>query len=496
MNSQMYHNNIFAYRRCISSLLIFLVVLTIAACSVASPQQMKTQTSTNPMPTLSPTKIKSSSTFTPRKTNTVTTSPTGPTATLTPWGNGDGFVYPQGTSDFPPNVDIGYLGTPSETYLYYNVRVTFLLSQNNGVGWLDLDHPGYIFTDEDISLVTKTNNGKTSVSLLASGYSRDFFPDERAYQLSGNHADISNYTPQPVGLTFCLDHLSEYGRYKGESFMNGVPVCVLTTTGRIATVQYIQTDNFYNDDGTCNVTLLITVYQKQVDPVWIPTDLPTSTSTLTPSLTPIGYKPTGTIFPTATPTPTVVQHSMTFDEPFTPHLGTPQPVTISHGALPSDTYLYRNELVTFRIYAVFLEQGYGLINLDNLNDNSIENSDIEIGLNIEKHGVIDLDMNVVNGSKDFDWAERQYELTGDEHDWMMGTPATIGYDFCVNHLPEYGYYWGGAFASGEPYCVLTNEGRIATVYRVPVEVVSNDDNTYNITLAVTVYQKKPVLPGK
>ncbi|MPN02496.1 hypothetical protein SDC9_149712 [bioreactor metagenome] len=131
-------------------------------------------------------------------------------------------------------------------------------------------------------------------------------------------------------------------------------------------------------------------------------------------------------------------------------------------------------LVTFKLGPESSPSGY--LNLDDVTNNSVSNSDIVLQV-ITGTKSTDYDLYVTNRAR--------YTLT-DKKDLDLSS--------CLKFFPLSGFthtdYLIQAlmFVSGDSYCVLTNEGRIAIVSFVKDSINFNDDGTLDISIKVSTYK--------
>jgi hypothetical protein len=174
------------------------------------------------------------------------------------------------------------------------------------------------------------------------------------------------------------------------------------------------------------------------------------------------------------PTPTIKNTEMYFNLHKTIDV-TQGPVTISIENSEGNIYLYKDAVVTVR-----LGNGsdvFAYLNLDDLNHNGMNNSDIKIEM--------------TTGSMQF------YQLYPiNNSGYYFSGESSMDYDSCLSHFPitelTFSSYLtqGLNFSSGDPYCVITNEGRIAIVSFVKESIIYNKDYSQDISVLVTVYNKK------
>lgn len=141
-----------------------------------------------------------------------------------------------------------------------------------------------------------------------------------------------------------------------------------------------------------------------------------------------------------------------------------------------EEYLYKNALVTFK-YPGVSPNGRSYLNLDNLNDNGSLNSDIILDVSTGTIGPF-LNFYPTNFARDY--------FSGNEYE---------NYESCITNFPA---ITSNAIdddpsrqvETSKPYCVLTNEGRMAVVYYVSNSVYPNSEGNVDLSLVVTVYSKK------
>jgi len=136
--------------------------------------------------------------------------------------------------------------------------------------------------------------------------------------------------------------------------------------------------------------------------------------------------------------------------------------------------IYNNVVIVFTFDANTFTDGY--INLDNLNDNGLDNSDIV------------LSSAVGNDYPSFDLYSANNSLM------YLSNRALIDYQYCsfgYHSLPmmtklEYALQ-SRKFVEGLPYCIYTNENHIAIVNYLADSMHFNDDHSFDISLAITVF---------
>jgi hypothetical protein len=152
------------------------------------------------------------------------------------------------------------------------------------------------------------------------------------------------------------------------------------------------------------------------------------------------------------------------------------PITISTISPDSDGYIYKNAKATVYLGNDIDEIAY--LNLDDLTDNGMNNSDVEIEMGSGSGGL-------------------NYSLLPiNDAYFYYPDKSTLDYDSCAKYFPvtgftEVGYDSQGLnFINGKPYCVLTNDGRIAIVSFVKNSVKFNADYSQTLSVDVTVYNKR------
>jgi len=143
---------------------------------------------------------------------------------------------------------------------------------------------------------------------------------------------------------------------------------------------------------------------------------------------------------------------------------------------PEDSkYLYKSTIVSLKLVDQFDAIGY--LNLDNLDDNSKTNSDIEIERTIGNLSTYSL--YPINGAYDYYSNESAINLEACEK------------YFPLKEVPILDYYRQVAyFTNGGSYCILTNEGRIAIVKYVPDSIKVIDNFVEELSVDITVYKEK------
>ena len=194
---------------------------------------------------------------------------------------------------------------------------------------------------------------------------------------------------------------------------------------------------------------------------------------------------TDSIPPQATQTPTldvsIVTDTPSYDDvlsfrKFTRIEVTQGPVIVSANNTPDATYLYKNALVALQFANSRLD-GRRYLNLDNLNDNGVKNSDII------------LDVSMGSGGEFFHFYPANYAK------YYFSGENVMNYDSCVSQFPTgtgnmINDFQSSRLGTSKPYCVLTNEGHMAVIYFVRDSDLPNSQGVINFSLMVTVYQKK------
>jgi len=152
------------------------------------------------------------------------------------------------------------------------------------------------------------------------------------------------------------------------------------------------------------------------------------------------------------------------------------PVLVSTSSTEDPTYLYNGTVVTIQFEEDFLDNVY--LNLDDLLNNQVNNSDIQITRYIGN--------------------EITYSLYPTNNSfYYYSKVGNLDFDLCVENFKkmklssvEYSIQ-GDYFIYGGSYCVLTNEGRIALVnYIKDSDKFVGDWPQAVISLNVTVYRQK------
>lgn len=177
---------------------------------------------------------------------------------------------------------------------------------------------------------------------------------------------------------------------------------------------------------------------------------------------------------TETPLPTItatlaLSRNLSYTNWPVPTIGTTQgPVVVSTINPSDEIYLYKDVKVTFLMGTD--DPAIGYINLDDISDNGMGNSDIEI-LSATGNTVL----YPTNNAKDY---VSHYEKQQD-------------YYSCLGHLSEFGMYNGIDFLDDIPFCVLTDEYRIAIVQYIFGSATFDEKNNFSMSILVTVY-KQPI----
>lgn len=197
----------------------------------------------------------------------------------------------------------------------------------------------------------------------------------------------------------------------------------------------------------------------------------------------------GTITITPSPSPDVTELSPTRTPgmfnmvPIATVAVTQIPIQITSPLTSPGDYLYKDVVVllTFKVLNSDISKSY--LNLDDLNENTTQNSDIEVDVDFDK--MTTFSIIPVNEATDFVPRERALE----DKTFSIPDKDLIDYSYCVEQLSDYANYWGMQLGYGEPICVRTNENRIAIVQYFENSIVYNDDGTMNLSLKVTVYKE-------
>jgi len=151
------------------------------------------------------------------------------------------------------------------------------------------------------------------------------------------------------------------------------------------------------------------------------------------------------------------------------------PIQVSTETPNTEEYLYKDTKVT--VWLANEMESYAYLNLDDLTDNGMKNSDVVILMTSGNE--LYFDFYPINHSG--------YYYSGE---------TTIDYDSCMKSFPINGMtledykYQEFEFITGNPYCVITNEGYIAIVKYLKDTLTYNDDYSANLSVLVTVYSKK------
>ncbi len=179
------------------------------------------------------------------------------------------------------------------------------------------------------------------------------------------------------------------------------------------------------------------------------------------------------IFPTATPSPkaniTVTVDSGKFLIWGTVDYEQKTPIGFSMPTVSGNEYIYKNALASYNFGIV--PNGEFYLNLDDLNDNGLANSDIEIRASTGSGGTT-YHLNLLNHAQFF-YADKKMDL-----EMCMAEYPLSGFDELSYIVQDLGINWGGDF------CILTNEGHMAVVHSVL-------DTLYrqNFTIVITVYKQ-------
>ncbi len=219
----------------------------------------------------------------------------------------------------------------------------------------------------------------------------------------------------------------------------------------------------------CSRKVSTTIPQTLAIPTEIPSMANENTSTITQN--PNIIQPTSTPI-LKTPVKTINQ---TYDLHITIDVTQEPPSFLSTTYPKGSEYLYKDAIVKVKLFDQFDAIDY--LNLDDLTDNSMTNSDIEIERTIGNLSTYTLEP--INNAYDY-----------------YSTESVMDYASCLKHFPLSGVSYtdyslqGPLFTYGGPYCVLTNEGRIAVVSYVPNSKKMIDNFVEELSIEVTVYRKK------
>jgi hypothetical protein len=181
--------------------------------------------------------------------------------------------------------------------------------------------------------------------------------------------------------------------------------------------------------------------------------------------------PTG-IYPTATPSPTNNKADI-FDMQITIDFKQ-DPVYVLTVNPFDKQYIYQDVQVVFDLGQFPNTRRY--INLDGLNNNGFNNSDILIMTSTGR--LTSYNLYTTNNA--------QYYFSGKKQ---------MDYSSCLEHFPLSGFnalsYKEQSYeiTSGESYCILTNEGHMAVVNLLQDSTKPNDEYNINLILVVSVYKQ-------
>jgi len=195
---------------------------------------------------------------------------------------------------------------------------------------------------------------------------------------------------------------------------------------------------------------------------------PTFTNTITPEPTYANI--------TTTLTPTVISSSAAkfVNTPITKIYVTQIPVEISDISKGNNEYLYHNVKVTL-IVDTSNDRAFSYINLDDLSNNNMANSDIEL---------------IATQGKSNFYNKSYFLHPANYATFYFSGESIMDYDSCFAHLSEFQDFPAGWFPTGRPICVLTNEERIAVInYVLGSEMENEKDHLASIIFNVTVYNQ-------
>lgn len=109
-----------------------------------------------------------------------------------------------------------------------------------------------------------------------------------------------------------------------------------------------------------------------------------------------------------------------------------------------------------------------VVNLDDIEQSDLKKSDIEII--ITRGSQVFFFLNPINSALGY-----------------YSGKKSVDYDLCRKNLSEFSDSARPELLSGLPICVLTNEGRIGIIQVVNEFSHNKDDDTYNVSLLITVF---------
>ena len=202
------------------------------------------------------------------------------------------------------------------------------------------------------------------------------------------------------------------------------------------------------------------------------TNEPTSTLTPTPTQTIISDEQTPTM-ESQTPSPTATDD---WGVIYNSGAQTQEPAIITTHEPSNNKYLYKYANVTF--FIPFRNESSVRLNLDDLNDNGKDNSDL-ILLHSTGTGGTSIEIYPINHSTDY---------YSDLH--------SMSYDSCMEHFPftnmDADFYDDQAWKAGSQrdYCVITNEGRLSVIRYVQDTFIPSDYDHVYLELVVTTFNQK------
>lgn len=150
-------------------------------------------------------------------------------------------------------------------------------------------------------------------------------------------------------------------------------------------------------------------------------------------------------------------------------------VSISTIEPKNNNYLYKDAIVIFKNVSLNAKL---LLNLDDMTDNNQQRSDFVIYVDTGAEGTTFEIYPTNNASYYF-----SNSTSMDYYSCIANFPETDNGNNNNNPLPPV------SLGSGKPYCILTNEGRMAIIYLVKDSIEPYSQGNFDLKLDVTVYKK-------